>query len=189
MSFISVQFIVFVVCLNVFQKETFALDTDTNSSDENFSDSFVSGLKVAYRAYEQCENIRLGDFVTCLKLRALKFADRVLRSDSVQVIDGINIVKSKATDRNGRKVNFQPLPEVNEAVLPSDPEQKQDTLNEMMIERLARFFQTHSVQFDMSRLMVESKQLLGDYPEDQGMFPGLMLKVLNYLSFIVHIAV
>jgi hypothetical protein len=174
MYFISVKFIVFLVCLNVFQKETLAFDT--NSSDEKVGDNFASGLKVAYRAYEQCENIRLEDFVSCLKLRALKFVDRMLRSDSVQVIDGVSIVKSKATDRNGRKINFEPLPEVNEELLPSDPEHKQDRLNDMLIERFARFFQTHSVHFDISRLVVESRELLDGHPEDEGMSPGLLLK-------------
>jgi hypothetical protein len=180
MHFIYVKFIVFVICINVFQKDALASNTDTNSSEDSVADSFASGLKVVYRAYEQCENIKFGDIFTCLKLKALKFADRVLRSDSVHVVDGINIVKSssKATDRNGRKVNFEPLPEVNEAVLPTDPEQKQDKLNEMLIERLARFFQTHSVKFDMSRLMGESNQLLDDYPAEHGMFPGLLLMYL-----------
>lgn len=178
MHFISVKFVVFVICLNVIQNG--AVASDTSSSEENVSDNFTSGLKVIYRAYEQCENTEFGDIFTCLKLRALKFADRILRSDSVHVIDGINIVKSfsKATDRNGRKVNFDPLPEVNEAVLPTDPEQKQDKLNEMLIERLARFLQIFSVQFDMSRLMAESKKLLDDYPEEQGMFSGILLMYL-----------
>jgi hypothetical protein len=181
MHFISVKFVVFVICLNVFQKD--AIASDTSNSEESVMDNFASGLKVMYRAYEHCENNKFEDIFTCLKLRALKFAVRILRSDSVHVIDGINIVKSfsKATDRNGRKVDFDPLPEVNEAVLPTDPEQKQDQLNEMLIERLTRFFQTHSVQFDMSRLMAESKQLLDDHSEEQGMFSGILLM---YLLFI-----
>jgi hypothetical protein len=187
MHFISVKFVVFVICLNAFQKDIVASDTHTSSSEESVNDNFASGLKVMYRAYEQCENTEFGDIFTCLKLRALKFADRLLRSDSVHVIDGINIVKSssKATDRNGRKVNFDPLPEVNEAVLPTDPEQKQDKLNEMLIERLARFFQIFSVQFDMSRLMVESKKLLDDYPEEQGMFSGILLRHLFIYSSVM----
>jgi hypothetical protein len=180
MHFIPIKFIVFVVCLNILQKGTLAFDTDTNSSEENINDSFASGLKVVYNAYGQCEHVRLGDVVACLKLRALKFADRLLRSDSLRVMDGINIVKSvsKDTDRNGRMVNLEPLPEVSEAVLPSDPEEKQNKLNEMLTERLARLFQTYSVQFDISRLMVDSKQLLDVNPGEEGMLSGFLVKCL-----------
>lgn len=172
MHFIPINLFVFVFCVSLFHNSVVAFSTNTNSSEESFTDSFASGLKVVYRAYEQCEAVKFGELLTCLKLKALKLADRVLRSDSVQVIDGINIVKtfSKDADRKGRKLNFEPLPEVNDAVLPIDPQQKQDKLNEMLIERMARFFQTHSVQFDTPGLMKESKQLLGDYTVEEGKF-------------------
>jgi hypothetical protein len=52
----------------------------------------------------------------------------------------------------------------------TNPEQKQDKLNEMLVQRLRRFFQTHSVQFDMPRFMEESTQLLEDYTVEEGTF-------------------
>jgi hypothetical protein len=172
MRLIPVKVFVFVVCVNLFHKCALASNTDTTSGEESVVDNFVSGLKVVYRAYEQCESVRFGDLLTCLKLRALKFADRVLRSDFLRVIDGINIVKSipNPADRNGRRINLEPLTEFNENVLPTDPEQKEDKLNEMLVQRLARFFQTHSVQFDMPRFMEESTQLLEDYTVEEGTF-------------------
>jgi hypothetical protein len=63
---------------------------------------------------------------------------------------------------------LEPIPEVNEAVLPTDPEEKQDKLNEMLLERMARFLQTHSMQFHMPRLMDELGQLFDDHPVEQG---------------------
>ncbi|KDR19952.1 uncharacterized protein LOC110829467 [Zootermopsis nevadensis] len=162
--------IYFVFVLNLVHNSVLAFSTVTNSSEESVTDNFSSGLNVVFRAYEECNRVTFGEILTCLKLRALKLADRVLKSDTVQVIDGINIVKSfsKDVDRNGRRLNFKPLTEVNEAVLPTDPQQKQDKLNEMLVERVARFFRTHSVKFDLPRFVEESKHLLDGYTTSEG---------------------
>jgi hypothetical protein len=159
---------------------------DINTFEGSATDDFGAGLKVLYRAYEQCGNVKFGDLLTCLKLRALKFADRVLRSDSIQVSDGVNIVKTlpEVEDRNGRQLNLEPMSEVNEAALPTDPEEKQDKLNEMLIERLARFFQTHKVQFDMPRLLDESDNATDERPSEQGKsFVLVFILSLNYIIF------
>lgn len=166
----AIQFFAFVLCLNLYPNTSLAFNLDINSFEESAGDYFSSGSKVLYRAFEQCEKVRFGDVLTCLKLRALKFADRALRYDSIQVADGINIARTslKAEDRSGRDLNLEPIPEVNEAVLPMDPEEKQDKLNEMLLERMARFLHTHSMQFDMPWLMDEISQLFDDHPVEQG---------------------
>lgn len=171
--------IYFVFVLNLVHNSVLAFSTVTNSSEESVTDNFSSGLNVVFRAYEECNRVTFGEILTCLKLRALKLADRVLKSDTVQVIDGINIVKSfsKDVDRNGRRLNFKPLTEVNEAVLPTDPQQKQDKLNEMLVERVARFFRTHSVKFDLPRFVEESKHLLDGYTTSEGKL--LALEFIN----------
>ena len=166
----AVKFFTFVLCLNLFQNNSLTSSLDINGFEESADDYFASGSKVFYRTFEQCGKVRFGDVLTCLKLRALKFADRALRSDSVQVADGINIVRTlrKAEDGSGRDLNLEPIPEVNEAVLPTDPEEKQDKLNEMLLDRMARFLQTHSMQFDMPRLVDDISQLFDDHPVEQG---------------------
>ena len=166
----AIKVFAFVLCLNLFRSDCLASNLDINSFEESAGDYFASGSKILYRAFQQCGEVRSGDVLTCLKLRALKFADRALGSDSIQVVDGVNIVRTlqKTEDRSGRDLNLEPIPEVNEAVLPTDPEEKQDKLNEMLLERMARFLQTHSMQFYMPRLMDELGQLFDDHPVEQG---------------------
>ena len=139
------------------------LATNENA-EEGGGDSLVSGLKVVYRTYEQCEKVKIGDLVTCLKLRALKFADRMLKTSSIPLAEGISIVKSypAAEDRNGRKIKFEPLTEINEENLPTDLEERQAKLDELIVERFARFFKTHSIHFDMPKFVEEMKQMVGD---------------------------
>ncbi|XP_069681909.1 uncharacterized protein [Periplaneta americana] len=144
----AVKFLTVVVCASLLQESVLSLGEERNSSNDGDIDYFAPGLKFVYRAYKQCEGVDLGDLFTCLKLRAIKIADRALQSDTIPLIDGINIVKSiPVTGEEGaRKLNFEPLQEVNEASLPKDYELKQNKLNELLAERMARFFQTHSVQ-------------------------------------------
>jgi hypothetical protein len=166
----ALMFFAIVLCLNVLHNNSLASNLDIDSSEESAGDYFASGSKVLYRAYEQCGGVRFGDFLTCLKLRALKFADRAIRSDSIPVVNGVNIVRTapKAEEGSGRDLNLEPIPELNEAVLPTDSEEKQDKLNEMLLERTARFLETHSVQIDMSQLFDELNQLFDDHPVEQG---------------------
>jgi hypothetical protein len=185
MQFFAVKVFAFMLCLSLFTEISLVSSLEVNSFAESSGDNFASASKVVYRAYEQCGKVKFGDVLTCLKLRALKFADRMLRSDSIQVVDGINIVKTlpRAEDRNGRQLNLEPIPEVNEAVLPTDPEEKQGKLNEMLVERMARFFQTHSVQFDMPRLMDEVGEHFDGHPVEQGkVLFGLFILSFSYIK-------
>ncbi|PSN49210.1 hypothetical protein C0J52_16947 [Blattella germanica] len=172
MKLFSANLVVFAVCALWLQQDVLASNTDNNNAEEEVvGDNLVSGLKVAYRAYQQCEKVRLGDLFTCLKLRALRFADRVLRSDSVPLIEGISIVRSfPDRDRNGRRLKLEPLTEVNEENLPEDTQERQTKLDDLLVERLGRFFQTRSIHFDMPKFVDEVKQLLaGDnYVEVEG---------------------
>jgi len=179
----TVKFFAFVLCLNLFQDKSLASSLDINGFEESAGDYFAPGSKVLYRAFEQCGKVRFGDVLTCLKLRALKFADRALRSDSIQVVEGANIVRTspKAEDRSGRDLNLEPIPEVNDAMLPTDPEEKQDKLNDMLLERMARFLQTHSMQFDIPRLVDEISQLYDDHPVEKGkIFISLFILSIIY---------
>ena len=166
----AVKFLAFVLWLNSFNDNSLASNLDINSFEESGGDYFATGSRILYRAFEQCGKVRSGDVLACLKLRALRFADRALRSDSIHVLDGINIVRDfpKAEDRSGRDSNLEPIPEVNEAVLPTDPDEKENKMNEMLLDRLARFLQTHSMQFDTPRLMEDISQHFGDHPVEQG---------------------
>jgi hypothetical protein len=181
----ALRFFAFVLCLNILHNKSLASNLDINGFEESAGDYFASGSKVLYRAYEECGGVRFGDFLTCLKLRALKFADRAFRTDSIQVVDGVNIVRTlpKAEDGSGRDLSLEPITEVNEAILPTDPEEKQDKLNEMLSDRMARFLQTHSMQFNMPRLIDESRQLFDNHPVEQGkIFISLFVLSVIYIK-------
>jgi hypothetical protein len=189
MHLLSLKLFIFAICaVNLVQNSVLAFSQFRSNSQESVTDNFASGLEDVYRAYKDCEKVTFGELLTCLKLRALKLADRLLRSESLQVLNGVNIVKSSSNDadRNGRSLNFEPIPEVNEAVLPTDPQQKQHKLNEMLAERVTRFFQTHSFRLDMPRFVEESKQLLDGHTAAEGKL--LALVYTNLFTLRIRVA-
>ena len=107
-----------------------------------------SGIKVLYRTYQQCEQQE--DMFACLKLKALKFADRALKVKSIPLVDGMELVKKG--DEDGRELN-ETLVDVDEANLPTDPEKRQETLDDLLIDRVSRFARSHTLQFSVPKII------------------------------------
>ncbi|XP_069705729.1 uncharacterized protein [Periplaneta americana] len=107
-------------------------------------DSFT---RLMLRVYQDCG--KKDNLFACLKIRALKAADRLLATKSIPLGSGVNFVKT-AGEETARALKLEPL---NEEALPADLEEKQSKLNEMLLSRTAAFFQTHSIQLDMPRLI------------------------------------
>ena len=89
--------------------------------------------------------------------RALHYFDDSENSD-VKLTEGIALIKTDDIPV-GRSLN--------EVVLPDEPEARENEVDSMLIERVARFFGTHTLQFkvpkdsiqDMQRALEECKYL------------------------------
>ncbi|XP_037814446.1 uncharacterized protein LOC119605415 [Lucilia sericata] len=92
--------------------------------------------------------------VLCLKERALHYFDS--ENGDVKLTDGISLVKTDDIPV-GRSLNDIVLPEENEA--------RETEVDSLLVERIARFFGTHTLQFkvpkdsvqDMQRALEESR--------------------------------
>lgn len=124
----------------------------------------TSGIKVLYRTYLQCEQQE--DMFACLKLKALKFADRALKVKSIPLVDGMELVK-KGDDEDGRQLN-EPLVQLDETNLPTDPEKRHETLDDFLIDRLSRFLRSHTLQFSVPKFVSD----LGDSDADRMLEEG-----------------
>jgi Protein of unknown function (DUF1676). len=122
-----------------------------------------SGIKVLYRTYQQCEQQE--DMFACLKLKALKFADRALKVKSIPLVDGMELVKK--SDEDGRQLN-EPLVEVDEGNLPTDPEKRQETLDDLLIDRMSRFLRSHTLQFSVPKFISDLDDSAGDKMLEEG---------------------
>ncbi|GLH08715.1 Uncharacterized protein GBIM_13890 [Gryllus bimaculatus] len=114
-------------------------------------DMFANGLQVLWGAYDGCARGAAGDVAACLKLRALRSAERALRAERLPLLGGLAFVRAQG--RDGRGLADDEPPPLDEAALPADAAAKQRALDEALLDRVARFFKGHSLQLDEARLL------------------------------------
>lgn len=103
-------------------------------------------INMIQRMLSDCSS---GDpFSVCLKAKAVTFLDRVLRKDSIHLMDGLSLVADTNVSRAraGRALTEEELV----ASLPRDLGKKEETLDEMIVGKLTEFFQGHKVQLDFN---------------------------------------
>lgn len=120
-------------------------------------------LGMAYRMVQGCGD---KDMMLCLKMRMLTYVDRALRkSDDIPLIDGISLVRAE-TEENSRILNGRALSEDElDASLPKDAESRDTQVENMLVERVARFLESRTLQLkvpessinDMKKTLEEGK--------------------------------
>lgn len=136
----------------------------SDMGSESPNQGLISGIKVLCRTYEQCEQEE--DMFACLKLRALKFADRALKVKSIPLVEGVEIVKKN--DAEDSRHLSEPLLELDEADLPTDPEKRQETLDDFLIDRLSRFLRSHTLQFSVPKFLSDFDESAGEKLLEEG---------------------
>ncbi|XP_071441026.1 uncharacterized protein [Hetaerina americana] len=98
----------------------------------------------AYRFVQQCGS---KDFLYCLKMRALTFVDGALRAPGdMSLSEGVTLVRSGA-DEGGRAAYGRALTEEElEASLPRGQDERDSTVESLLVDRVARFLKSHTLQ-------------------------------------------
>jgi len=161
MGFMPKLILLAVLCLQSVSTSPSGSSVSARGADED--QGLSSGIKVLYRTYQQCEQQE--DMFACLKLKALKFADRALKVKSIPLVDGMELVKKG--DEDGRELN-EPLVEVDEANLPTDPEKRQETLDDLLIDRVSRFARSHTLQFSVPKFISDLDDSAGEKMLEEG---------------------
>lgn len=107
---------------------------------------FERGFNLMYKTYKNCE--ASGDVVPCLKVKALKLADRALKINTIPIFDGLNVVRNEEADARSMGVA-----EFDENALPVNAQEKENTLDNMIVDRVSRFLKTHSLQFSLPAML------------------------------------
>lgn len=127
------------------------------------------GVEGAYRLVREC-----GDkpFTSCLKMRALTLVDRALRRpDDLALMDGVTLVRAPGSDAaRGRALTEEEL----DASLPQDADEKDAQVETLLVDRVARFLQSHTLQLKVPDAAIsEVRKTLdeGAYSTDEDSFP------------------
>uniref|UniRef100_A0A161MHB5 Osiris 9 n=1 Tax=Triatoma infestans TaxID=30076 RepID=A0A161MHB5_TRIIF len=109
------------------------------------------GIETAYKWVQGCGD---KDMFLCLKMRALTYVDKVLRRpEDITLMEGISLVRTEAASRelNGRGISEAEL----DASLPKNAEDKDAQVESMLVDRVARFLQTHTLQLKVPDSSIE----------------------------------
>ncbi|CAD6993251.1 unnamed protein product [Ceratitis capitata] len=122
--------------------------TSAASSSTSESDSLLTS---ALKMVKECGDRSM---VLCMKERALHYFDT--ENGDVKLTEGISLIKTDDIPV-GRSLS--------DAALPDEPEARENEVDALLVERVARFFGTHTLQFkvpkdsiqDMQRALEESR--------------------------------
>lgn len=121
-------------------------ETSPNSIDEQSARSGSSGvfgdLRYVYQVYKDCSGAELS---SCLKLKLLTAMDRVSRTVQLNVVDGVTIVKDEGAATEEEPRSLQDI----EASLPRSLEDREDTLNSLILDKVVSFFQSYTLKLKL----------------------------------------
>jgi hypothetical protein len=108
--------------------------------------SYFGDAKYLFKTYQDCAS---KDLSTCLKLKLYSIVDRVARSnDDFKIYDGVTFVNENAS---AEEETAPQKSEVEiEASLPRSLDDKEQTLNQMIFDRVLSYFDSHTLKVSLS---------------------------------------
>lgn len=104
--------------------------------------SYIGDIRYLYKMYQECAST---DLSTCLKLKLFTIVDRVSRSNNdFKVIDGVSF--EKTNEDVTVEATEQQTEEQIEAVLPRSLDDKEQTLNSMIMDKIMSYFGSHTLK-------------------------------------------
>jgi hypothetical protein len=153
-----------------------ARSTETNAKSNTIDDQsgrssngIFGDLRYVYQMYKECSGAEMS---SCLKLRLLTAMDRVARSTSLNIVDGITVVKDDTTQDKSEEV--PKTPQEIESSLPRALEDKEDALNTMIFDKVVRFFQSHTLKLKLPNVDELSRSLTEEGRKKKKNMGGLL---------------
>ncbi|KAJ9577085.1 hypothetical protein L9F63_006365, partial [Diploptera punctata] len=161
------------------------------------NDSVATGLRFLLRLYDDCS--KRDGLTPCLKMKAITFFDRAMRSTEISLTDSLVLVKAGEKEN---KVESQNLHQASVGRSLSEDElekslenenyiSRDNQLNQLLLERVSRFFNSFKVQIDLPKL--ETAELQRSIEEGRGkmkkMMGMMMMGVAMKLAALVPLAI
>ena len=121
--------------------------------DVNGDDSIATGLRFFLRLYDDCS--RRDGLSPCLKMKAITFFDRAMRTAEIPLTDTLVLVQNGATSEETYvSVDEQETPvgrslaeaELEASLSTGNHEERDMQLNQLLLDRVARFFNAYKIQ-------------------------------------------
>lgn len=150
-----------------------ALAVPMNSEDNDV----IPGLRILRKLYDDCS--KKDSAMMCLKGKAITFFDRASRSDSIVVGDLVTLVREEGSRVDyGRAITETDLETVSQG---GDETSRDAKLNDLLFDRVASFFNSHSVKLALPKM--SSEELARGYEEGK----KIKSKIQNLILYVIII--
>ncbi|XP_046671063.1 uncharacterized protein LOC124361072 [Homalodisca vitripennis] len=103
---------------------------------------YLADIRLLYKLYEECS---AAEFGSCLKKKIVVALDRAAKSSKhLTLAEGLTFVKDSAA-QDSAPVSEKEL----ETSLPRSLEDRDNTLNQMILDKIIHFFKTHTLEFKL----------------------------------------
>ena len=124
------------------------IKADDEESQPRKASSYFGDIKFLYKTYQECS---ASDVSTCLKLKLYTIIDRVARSNTdFKDYNGVTFVKDG--DERVDEPALKSEDEI-EASLPRSLDDKESTLNSLIMDRIMSYFGSHTLKAREYNLM------------------------------------
>lgn len=134
----------FVIAVSFILTNSSASADTRNGSAWSIVPSFVSKL------YNDCE-LKDYELVDCLKIKVISLLDRVGRSDVIELDESLSLVREGKRVDSGRALTENDI----ENTITANQE-KGSALNQMLFDRVSKFFGSHVLKIGLPKLDVTS---------------------------------
>jgi Protein of unknown function (DUF1676) len=122
-------------------------DEDQQQHQRPRKASYFGDAKYLLKTYQECSS---QDLSTCLKLKLFTVVDRIARSNTdIKLYDGVTFVKEENVNNDDdSEEQQQPAKSESEieASLPRSLDDKEQTLNQMIMDKVLSFFDGHTLK-------------------------------------------
>lgn len=118
----------------------------TEEARSQDASSYLGDFRYLYKVYQECAAT---DLSSCLKLKLVAAMDRAAKSyPTFTLFDGVSFVKESGAP------DATPVKSENEieASLPRSLDEKDKVLNTLIADKVANFFDTHTLQVDENHI-------------------------------------
>lgn len=110
-------------------------------SQESFQNS---GVRVALKVYDECSK---GDFLFCLKKKAVVMLDRLSRMEKISILDGVTILQTVPSNQ---------LTNSTDDLQRNMP--KEDTVDDMLADKLTRLIGSRKLEITLPKVLPKLDQ-------------------------------
>lgn len=113
------------------------------------STTLTTGLKTAYRIYDECYKSSTG-FTPCLKKKAITFVDRLSKINKISLGEEVYVVKVAEIESTPSQIN-------NVAASSRSAEDQDEALTDTLIDKVTGFLNSRTLQITLPK--VNAKEL------------------------------